>query len=120
MRGRIRTRTLSFLTSTLAAIADASRGVANLDRESLALLAKASEKAAQWQRDTRTLTRNDGTGIVRVLVAKMAQERHDETPITALQEAYLLQAQATEQFLLCDYTRATSLANQAYRLVRPL
>ena len=120
MRGQQKARTLSFLTATLAAIADASRGAANLDRESLALLAKASERAAQWQRDMRALTRADGTGIVRVLVAKIAKERNDETPISDLQEAYLLQAQATEQFLLCDYSRATDYANRAYRLVRPL
>lgn len=117
--GQLRKRTLDMMTATLNAIAKASEGVANLDRESLALLANASERAAQWQRDTRTLTRNDGTGIVRVLIAKLDEGRPGKTPITALQESYLRQAQATEQFLLCDYKRATALSYQAYRLVKP-
>ena len=120
MRGKLKTRTFGFLTSTLEAIVAAAQTASDLDRESLALLADASEKAAQYNRDLRQLTRNDGTGIVRVLVARFAGLRASDEPITDLQEAMLLQAMAVEQYLLTGYTSATDLANRAYRIVRPL
>lgn len=115
MRGTVKSRTYDFMLDTLAAVVNSCEGVAGLDREALALLGEASEKAAQWTRDTRQLTRQDGIGIARRLIAKLAPA----APITALQEAMLLQAMAAEQFMLCDYKGATGNALRAYALVRP-
>lgn len=115
MRGQLKNRTFGFMGLTLQAIAAAAAKAGEIDRDALAMLADATEKAAQWNRDMRSLTRQDGTGIARQLTSKLARA----APITPLQEAMLLQGMATEQYLLCDYRRATDLANRAYGLVRP-
>jgi len=116
MRGQIKSRTFGFITATLGAVRDAAAAATALDREALAMLADATEKAAQWTRDSRALTRQDGTALTRQLTSKLARA----APLNALQEAMLFQALATERFLLCDYTGATDSANRAYRLLRPL
>lgn len=115
MRGTIKARTFGFMTVTLATVVKACEGAAGLDREALAMLGEVSEKAEQWTKDTRQLTRQDGVGIARRLIAKLAPA----APITPLQEAILLQAMAAEQFMLCDYRGATSNALRAAALVRP-
>lgn len=115
MRGTIKSRTYGFLTQTLAVVTAACDGASGLDKEALGLLADASEKAAQWTRDTRALTRQDGTGIARRLISTLAKS----APISPLQEAILLQGMATEQFMLCDYKGATGNALRAAALVRP-
>lgn len=115
MRGQLKARTFDFMRLTMADIAAKASAAGDLDKPALALLADATEKAAQWTRDTRELTRQDGTGLARRLIAMLAPS----APITALQEAILLQAMATEQFMLCDYKGAFGNANRAAALVRP-
>lgn len=119
MRNARKTRTIGFMLQTMEAIAHAAKGASALDRECLALLTDAHEKAIQWMRDTRQLTRNDATGVVRVMIAKITENREDGEPATPLQTALLEQAHAAQCFLLCDYTGATARANDAYRNVRP-
>lgn len=119
MRNDKKTRTLGFMLQTLEALAVAAKGASALDRECLKLLHDTHEKAIQWVRDTRQLTRNDATGIVRVMISKLTAERPEGESVTPLQESLLLQAQAAENFLRCDYSGATARANDAYRIVNP-
>ncbi|USN14338.1 hypothetical protein KABACHOK_05250 [Brevundimonas phage vB_BpoS-Kabachok] len=119
MRNERKTRTIGFMLQTLGDITAAARGASAFDRECLTMVHDVHEKAIQWMRDTRQLTRNDATGMVRVVIAKLIEARPDNAPATPLQESLMLQARAAENFLACDYGGAQARANDAYRIVKP-
>ena len=119
MRNERKTRTIGFMLQTLGHITTAARGASDFDRDCLTMVHDVHEKAIQWMRDTRQLTRNDATGLVRVVIAKLIEGRPDNAPASPLQESLMLQARAAENFLACDYSGAQSRANDAYRIVNP-
>lgn len=120
MRNERKNRSIGFMLQTLTAVTKAARGASDFDRECLAMVHDVHEKAIQWMRDTRQLTRQDATALVRVLTARLIEARPDNAPATPLQEALMMQARAAENFLACDYSGAQARANDAYRIVNPL
>lgn len=114
MRGTTKANTFGFMTLTLAAIAKAAQAASQADRAALSILADASERAAQWNRDTRALTRQDAAMKARELTALLARQ----APTGGLGKAMLMQGLALERYLTCDYRGATDAANHGYRALK--
>jgi hypothetical protein len=110
MRGIEKTRTFGFMTMTLAAIVGAAAKASEIDRETLAMLHDASERADQWNRDTRALTRQDAAVLASRLTSKLARL----APTEGVAKALLMQGVALERYLSGDYKGATSAANTGY------
>lgn len=117
MRGTEKSRTFGFLKMTLEAIAKAAASAGEIDREALALLADASARADQWNRDTRALTRQDAAMLSRQLTSSLVKAA-PVSGLSGLSKAMLMQGLALERYLSCDYRGATSAANDGYHALR--